>query len=206
MPAIALAPIDCPLTEKQQRLIEWIDQGCSTAEAARRAGYSARSAGVTGSKMLALAKVQRALTQLRAARVAEVEPSKRQTLLGLAANAYNDPADLFDDNQQLLPIKKMPPYIRRAIQRIRVDPTTGKVVEVHLANRNQALMLLGRYDNLFDQPIPPPADDGQKVAGLDYPAAVELIQRQTPGLLERPPVRAAETVAQPVNGNGKVKK
>jgi phage terminase small subunit len=109
---------DRPLTPRMRRFIaEYLTDGNGT-RAAIRAGYSPRTARVQASQMLSNVKVARivqiALHQITKANQALVAPRVGE----LASLALLDPGDLYDKNGGLLPISKMPPYVRAVIAHV----------------------------------------------------------------------------------------
>ena len=196
-----MAKQDNQLTAKQKLFCEFIVRGVSGTQSAIKAGYSTNGASTQAIRLLANAMIQAEITRLRTPVVHFIEVTQINTLRELAAIAHADPALLFDAAGAIIPIRQMPEQIRRAIQSVEFDKA-GRLIKVRLAHKVPALMLLGRYHNLFDQPVPPPAGE-ERAAGLDQAAAVELIQKRTPGMLTRPSVTDdATSTAQPVNGNG----
>lgn len=181
--------------------------GKSLPQAMLAAGYSPKYANAAGPTYLKenkrfMAAVNALIMPTVIARVKDIEINANSTLMALAAIAHADLSELIDPvTNTFRKLHDMPDYIRRAIQEIRLDGD-GKLVAVKIASKPQALMMLARSQNLLDQPIPPPPPNEDRVAGLTQEAAVELIKRRAPGLLERPKV--GETPApKPVNGNGK---
>jgi hypothetical protein len=71
------------LTARQQRFVEEMTVCGNAAEAARRAGYSARSAKVTACRMLTKANLQAAIATKKATLAERLELRKEDVLAGL---------------------------------------------------------------------------------------------------------------------------
>lgn len=189
--------VGAALTLKQRKLCEYVAAGMNQTQAAIGAGYAKSAASQTAARMMALAKVKAYHEELLTPKLRHIETTQINTLRELAAIAHADPAQLFDEAGKILPIKKMPEEIRRAIKSIKLAPD-GSVVEVRLESKPAALALLGRYHHLWDQPLPPPPPDEPRVAGQSHVEAVELIQRLTPQALQRPAITGSESKAEEV--------
>ena len=70
---------------------------------------------------------------------------------GIRTIADVDPVDAYDKHGKLLPIRKMPAHVRRAIQGI--DTDTLGVKKLKFVPREKAIELLGRYLKMFTDKI-----------------------------------------------------
>lgn len=107
---------------RRQRFVDaYIANGGDATAAAIKAGYSAKSAAQQSSRMLHHPDVEKALAARRKELAKKFALDAESILQELAGLAYFDPADLFDDDGKLLPIKEMPKHARKAIASIEVD-------------------------------------------------------------------------------------
>jgi phage terminase small subunit len=140
------------LSEKQERFcVEYLIDFHVT-NAAIRAGYPAKSAHVSGSKLLKNGKIMARIAELRAAASAKTGVSLERNLDQLGAMAFADPADMFHpETGELLPIQQIPAHLRRAIQSIEVDEINvggqvlGLTKKIKLADRNKAADMIMRH-------------------------------------------------------------
>lgn len=84
------------LTDQQQRFVDEYLIDLSGKDAAIRAGYSAHSADVAGSKLLATPKIARAVAEAKAARARRTGITADRVLRELARVAFIDAANLID--------------------------------------------------------------------------------------------------------------
>lgn len=194
------------LNPRQRSFVLAYAETGNASQSMRKAGYSPKYAAGWSSRIFENSLINAALDAITMptviARVKDIEINANSTLMALAAIAHADLSELIDPvTNTFLKLHDMPDYVRRAIQEIRFDGD-GKLISVKIASKPQALMMLARSQNLLDQPIPPPPPGEDRVAGLTQEAAVDLIKRRAPGLLDRPKV-VETTAASPGNGNGK---
>jgi len=148
VPPGGYAPGMSNLSPRRTRFVnEFMVDMCSAA-AARRAGYSERTADRQGSRLLRLAEVQAALR-------GKVEELERATQLTteriereLAAVAFADPRRAFDAQGRLLNLPDMPDDVARAVSSFDVTVLrddegreTGTTTRVRMVDKTQALRL-----------------------------------------------------------------
>jgi phage terminase small subunit len=92
----------------------------NAADAARRAGYSARVADREGYRLLRNAEIQRAVQQGRAKLLAHVELSAQRVLEEVRRIALFDIATLFDHAGQLRPVTDWPLEAHSAVASVKV--------------------------------------------------------------------------------------
>lgn len=150
------------LTERQRRFAEFYAVSGNGADAARRAGYARSGANVRGSEILANSNVVALIDQLRKERLSALGVRADRVLEELAASAFVDPRDVFDEDGNLLSIRRMPHRVRRAIRKIKVrehyckktGEMTGRDVEVEFNDKLRANEILGRHLGILkEQPI-----------------------------------------------------
>lgn len=154
------------LSEKQKAFCREYIIDFNATQAAIRAGYSKRGASVTGTRLLANAKIQSeiaALTQLACERN---EISTDRVLSELARIAFLDPIELYDDDGRLKPLSKMSEDARRTISALEVvdkfDPHTEQnytLTKIKVADKQTALQGIGRYLKMFVDRVEVDASD-----------------------------------------------
>ncbi len=173
MPAPAPQPDSSrPLTAKVRRFVEEFALHRNGARAARAAGFAARSAAVTASRLLRKANVQEALCEIDAEIAARSRITRDEILELTTRIAKLDPLRACDESGQLLPIHKMPVDVRTAIASMEIDevqdrsasaqlsfalmdadgkpvPVTVRTRKVKFNDRLKALDLLGRHEKLW---------------------------------------------------------
>jgi phage terminase small subunit len=85
----------------------------------------------------------------RVARVVGLET--KRTLQEVAWIAHGDPGEVYDENNQLLPIKQMPLYVRATIAGIDHDKDTGRVIRIRFWDKNAALEKAMKHFGLYDR-------------------------------------------------------
>lgn len=173
MPAPAPQPDSSrPLTAKERRFVEEFALHRNGARAARAAGFSARSARVTASRLLTKANVREALCEIDAELAERSRMTREEVLEYTVRVAKFDPARMFDETGHLLPIDRMPADVRTAIASVEVDelqdrtasaqlsfalldadgkpiPVAVRTRKIKLADRLKALDMLGRHHKLW---------------------------------------------------------
>lgn len=144
------------MTPKQQRFVEEYLIDLNASAAARRAGYSARTADAIGRENLGKPTVAAAIAAAQNQRSERTRIDADWVLTQLAAEKTADLADLFDDNGNLKPIREWPEvwrrgpvvgveafeeYAGRGDERIAI----GMVRKVKIADRTKHLDLIGRH-------------------------------------------------------------
>jgi phage terminase small subunit len=124
-------------------LTEYLSNGGKKTAAAIAAGVPPRTAPVWASRILRRPEVLAELEHQHAA--AGVTPAR--VIRELARIGFLDPADLYDENGQLLPVPRMSEDARRAIAGIDVElgKDGGVTKKVRLANKHVALETLAKY-------------------------------------------------------------
>lgn len=143
------------LTAKQARFVEEYLLDLNATQAAIRAGYSARSAEVTGSRLLSNDKVSAALSEAQAKRANKAEIDAGFILRHLAAKATADLSDILDEAGAIKPVKDWPLIWRQGVvagldvhEEIVDGVKVGQTVKVKLADRTRIDELLGKHINV----------------------------------------------------------
>lgn len=147
------------LTEKQRVFVAEFMKDKNSTQAAIRAGYSPKSAEVTGSRLLSNAKVRSAIDEQLEKQEKRLLLSADRILLELYRIGTADIRSAFNDDGTLKPIKEIPEDVARAISGIEVDELfdgygeertiTGVTKKIRFWEKNKALELLGKHLKLF---------------------------------------------------------
>lgn len=149
-------------------------------QAAIRAGYSAKGAEVTASKLLRHPKVAAALAPKQREQVAEsaeainrMELSVERTRLEVARLAYFDPRKLYDENGNLKKITDLDDDAAAVIAGMEVqeirgeDGITSVIKKYKFADKNSALDKAAKIDGLYAKDNAQAGDAAAKLlAGL----------------------------------------
>ena len=143
------------LTRKQRVFIEEYLQVWNAAEAARRAGYSEKTARTIGSQNLAKIDIAQEIE----ARITEMTMSANEVLIRMAAHARADIGEFMDDfgnvNVALMKRGRKTGLIRsfRQMNRSGVsrngDDWEEHTIDVYLHDAQNALVQLGKAHKLF---------------------------------------------------------
>jgi len=144
------------LNPKQQRFVEEYLLDLNATQAAIRAGYSAKTAQEQSSRLLSKVIVSKAINAALAARSKRTKINADWVLTRLAEEAEADLADIYDDNDNLLPVKKWPKIWRTGLVAGRkVDELfdgsgddrrmIGVAKEVRLADRHAKILAIGKH-------------------------------------------------------------
>lgn len=142
-------------TDRQRAFVEHYCQCWNASEAARRAGYSAKTAQEQSSRLLAQPNMQAAIQK----RVAELKMGADEVLLRLAEHARGSIEDVLDDDDEFSLSQARKRKRAHLIKKLRTtrrvdkngDVTTTTDVELHDAQA--ALLQLGRAHGLFIERI-----------------------------------------------------
>ncbi|MGC2495048.1 terminase small subunit [Candidatus Binatus sp.] len=143
------------LNARQQKFVLEYQVDQVATQAAIRAGYSAGTAHVQGSRLLSNAKVREAIATAQAKAAAKVEVTVERVLKEYARIAFADIAQAYDEGGNLLPVLKMPEDIRRALSGIEITEIFGKegVIgqskKVRFAQKVSALDSLAKHLGMF---------------------------------------------------------
>lgn len=122
-----------PLTAKERRFVEEYALHRNGARAARAAGFAARSARVTASRLLAKANVREALCEIDAELAERSRMTREEVLEYTARVAKFDPLRMYDERGQLLPVHRMPADVRTAIASLEEDELQDRTASAQLA-------------------------------------------------------------------------
>lgn len=143
------------LTPKQQRFVEEYLLDLNAAAAARRAGYSTRTAEWIGPQLLGKSHVMAAVAERQAKRSKRTEIDADWVLKRLAGEAEADLADLYDDAGNLRPMREWPMVFRRGLvvgfETVHETEGSGEtarrllVRKIKLQDRTRTVELIGKH-------------------------------------------------------------
>jgi phage terminase small subunit len=122
--------------------------------AAKKAGYSEKTAHVQGSKLLTHPKVQARIQQIQARQARYADVKKEEVISELVKLGFSNMQDFLmrDDNGQVrIDLTRLTRDQAAAIQEFIVEETEEGVTRTKfkLANKKEALELLGKHLNMF---------------------------------------------------------
>ncbi|MGD0009338.1 MAG: terminase small subunit [Terriglobia bacterium] len=147
------------LTCRQRTFVSEYVRGLNGSQAAIRAGCKASNARLAASRLLRKVNVQREIEKLIREREERLNVSANNILQELAAVAFFDPRQLFDEHGNLKPIHTLDKRTAKAISAFScVNLYKGRGEKRHcvgqrwkfrFGDRSRALELLGKYLGLF---------------------------------------------------------
>lgn len=150
------------LAPKQAAFVREYLIDLNATQAAIRAGYSEKTAYSQGQRLLKDVEIASAIQEAQNERAKRTLIEADSVLLEIARLAFVDPGDLFDEQGRLLPIKKMPDGVRRAVSSVEVVTRTvpgSEPVEVEHTSKIKfwdkrgSLELLGKHLKLFTDKV-----------------------------------------------------
>jgi phage terminase small subunit len=138
------------LTERQRDFAHLVvKHKLNATKAAEEAGYSKRSAGNQGARMMKNDDIARLVAKLQASQLEKVDASAEGIKRELALMAHSDVGELHDARGKVLPLRKMPELARRAISGI--DYENGRIVKIRLWDKNRAAEALAKHHGLLHE-------------------------------------------------------
>lgn len=140
------------LTPKQAAFVAEYLKDLNATAAARRAGYSERTADQQASRLLANVKVAAAIAAAQHERAERTKIDADWILTRLAALADADLGDLYAEDGKLLPVADWPEVWRKGLivgvetEEIKLGgESIGQVRKLKIADRIKTLELIGRH-------------------------------------------------------------
>lgn len=144
------------LTEKQQRFVDEYLIDLNATQAAIRAGYSAKTADVQGSRMLGNVKVQQAISEVMAERSKRTGINQDRVVLELAKIALVKITDVVDSKGRIKDTATEDDLACiESIKYKESESDTGSSVEreVKIASKLKALELLGKHLGMWNDKL-----------------------------------------------------
>lgn len=165
------------LTPKQESFCQMYTKHWTATRAAKEAGYSEKSAGLLGYQLLRIPLVQSRIKELTDAALKDIGVSRERVLTELSRIAFLDPARVYDEIGQLIPIREMPEDVRRAISKVKIfeefagrgddRELIGFTKEVEFSPKKAALDSLGKYLGLFPEKLEHSGPNGKPIEHRD---------------------------------------
>lgn len=160
------------LTAKQRRFVDEYLKDLNATQAARRTGYTKKSAHAHGHKLLKSPAVQALIQERNEQRSKASGVTRERVLAELARIAFSDIGALFDKEGRFLRLQEMPEDARRALSSVEVEELhsgrgdertlDGLLKKVKLWDKVKALDSLCKHLGLFDEP---PKTSGDNESG-----------------------------------------
>lgn len=146
------------LTPKQALFVSEIAVDGNATAAAKRAGYSAKTATEQATRLLSNVYVAEAVAKRQAKRLERNEVSADRVIQGLARAAFYDPLRAFDATGNLLPLHEIDDDTRAALivevtQGVDQEGNPYQTRKVRFADKLQALDKLARNLGLFQDKL-----------------------------------------------------
>jgi len=134
-----------PLTFRERLFIEEYLNCWNASEAARRAGYSLKTAGVIGYENLKKPHISRAIE----ARIAERAIKADEVLANLAEQARFDANDFLSDSGEIDMKEAKKKRLGKFIKRLKIQNGEHAAIDIEFVDTQGALALLGKHFKLF---------------------------------------------------------
>jgi phage terminase small subunit len=182
-----------PLTAKQEAFAAMCAKGRPASDAYRAAYGAARmapaSVHVAACRLLKNTKVALRVEELRKGAALAVRLEVEDVFRQLASVLRSDPARLFDEAGQLLPVHQIDDATRAAISSIEIDPETNLPTKVKFWSKTEAIDKAMRYLGLFDR-------DNRQQKGPNLAIQINLIGAPPPQPADRA-VKVQATLVEP---------
>lgn len=151
------------LSEQQELFCLEYVRCLNAKQAALKAGYSEKTAGAQGSRLLKSVKIQARCQELNADRKERTLIDADRILKELLDMAMVDISEAFNDDGSLKPIREIPKPIRRMISSLEINELfegfgkereqIGHVKKLRFWSKEKALELLGKHLKLFTDKV-----------------------------------------------------
>lgn len=147
------------LTAGQERFVTEYLVDLNATQAAKRAGYSPRTAEWQGPILLRKPHVAAAIQARMDKRAERVDITADNVLAEIAKLAFSNTQNIFDSEGRLVPIHQLPKEVAASISSVKVvtkkipgtDPVeVENVAEIKFWDKNKSLENLGRHLKLFN--------------------------------------------------------
>lgn len=143
-----------PLNPKQARFVREYITSRNGEQAAIKAGYPAKTARSKAAHLLTNVNVKVAIQDQQDALAQRSLITAERVLREIALLAFSDIGEVFADDGSLIPVKNLPPSIRRAIASVKVrkameDKEPIEIIEYKLWDKGAAQDRLSRHLGLF---------------------------------------------------------
>lgn len=139
------------LSHKQELFVEEYLKDLNATQAAIRAGYSKKTAGITGFENLKKPNISRAIAEAQEKRIKRVQIDADYVLNELYEIREMDISDILDDHGNVLPIKDWPKIWRKSISGLDIQELMGDgellalIKKIKWPDKLATLKLLGQH-------------------------------------------------------------
>jgi phage terminase small subunit len=147
------------LSARQEAFVREYAVSLNATDAAIKAGYSKKTAGVVAWEILQKPYIQAAVAERVGKHFAKVDLKAETIRAELLNIATFDVAECYDADGNLKPLHEMPEGIRKALSSVETneiwgeDGAVGRVRKIRPFDKIRALELLGKYFQLFKDKI-----------------------------------------------------
>lgn len=140
------------LTPNQQRFVDEYLVDLNATQAAIRAGYSAKTAHVQGTRLLGIARVSEAVAEAQKEREQRTRITADRVLQELARIAFFDPRKAYNEDGSVKPIPEMDDDTAAAVAGFEVnevnsggDSPVGVIKKIRFSSKDTAITLAMRH-------------------------------------------------------------
>ncbi len=183
----ATRPKRAALTLKQERFISEFLKDLCAAKAARRAGYSEKTAGAIGAENLTKPVIWAAIQEQHQQAITDAVMSAQETLERMTVIGRTDITTFHDDQGKILPMSEWTPEMGQQVSKIESvvknvaagDGHVDQVLKVSIWNKIQALEGMAKYHGLATTRVDVnmTVDNSLIQAGRDRVAAAAGLRR-----------------------------
>ncbi len=137
------------LNPKQAAFVREYLVDLNATQAAIRAGYSKKTAGVQGHELLKKPEIAAAVAAKGKSAADRAGATAEEILRELGRIGFSDAGQILDERGNCRTLNEMPEDIRRCISSVRFSGDGG--TEVKFWPKNQALELLGKYRAMWTE-------------------------------------------------------
>lgn len=180
------------LNDKQKRFVDEYLVDLNATAAAKRAGYSEKTAYSMGQRLLKKVEIQAAIQKRQETLRGKLEITQERVLEELAAIAFANGTDFATINRnglvRLTPTSELPEEKKKAVASIK-EGQYGTEIKLH--DKVRALELLGKHLGVFD--------NGAAAADREENNIFEVIEQSTREELDTSEISEIEPPAKPGN-------
>lgn len=168
------------LTDKQESFCQYYSTHWNATRAAKEAGFSERTAKEQGYVLLKSRDIRVRIAELTEHILLELGVSRARVLAEYARIAFLDPAAVYRDDGQLIPMHEIPEDARRAISKIKSfeefegrgeeRTLSGYVREVEFVQKKGALDSLAKHLGLLPEKHEVSGPNGKPIETRDVTA------------------------------------
>jgi len=152
------------LSQKRELFVEYYLEDLNAARAARKAGYSERTARQQGYELLTKPDIQVRIREGYQAKLSKAKKEAAEAVLSreevLQEDSWIATSNLFDLIERVTSsgilwkdLSSLPPEVQRCVQELQIDPDKG-AVKVKLHSKHPSLERLAKHHRIFNSQAP----------------------------------------------------